>query len=364
MRHLLITILNSAINDYPIEYNPYSKLTEIEWKELYYLSAQQGVKAVVLEALNRSQLATDIPKSIKMKWLAAVMGVEDAYFNRLQKASEFSELMAKNGLHTLTLKGAAISTYYPTPSHREFGDLDAYLFSGSPHDVKWGSGYEQGNVLSEKSGAKVERDHYKHSHITFKGMMIENHQYFLPIRGNKSIKELEKHLRTIAFNNDIRYVENTKLLIPSPDFNALFLTAHAMNHFLYETIRLRHVCDWALFLKTEQENVDWNKFYHWCDKMRYTHFVNCLNYICHHYLGIELCASLSEDGQYVDKVLDDIWNGDNVYNKGYSNLRIRLEIVKNFFQSSWKYSKICKKNALVSLMSHGIGMLLDRNPKV
>lgn len=365
MESILFTILKSAISAKTLDSAELSSLTETEWKKLFNLSVQQGVRAVALEAISQSPLSTVMPKPIKMKWLASVMGVEDAYHSRLQKAAEFAKLMASKGLHTLTLKGAAVSTYYPESSHREFGDLDAYLFYGTPQQVKWGSGYEQGNVWAEEFGAKVSRGHYKHSHVTFKGLMIENHQYFLPIRGNKSIKELEKYLRTIAFNTtDIKYVGNTKLLIPSSDFNALFLTAHAMNHFLYETVRLRHVCDWALFLKAEQDNVDWKKFYQWCDKMHYTHFVNCLNYICHHYLGIELCTGLSEDGQYVDRVLDDIWAGDNVYNKGYSNLRIRLEVVRNFFQSSWKYSKICKKNAFVSLLSHGIGVLFDRNPVV
>ena len=195
--------------------------------------------------------------------------------------------------------------------------------------------------------------------------MIENHQFFLPVRGNKKVKELEKHLRDIAFTKGKhKYAEGTNLLIPSADFNALFLIAHAMNHFLYETIRMRHICDWAFFLKEEQGNVDWKTFYHWCDKMSYTRFVNTINYICHHFLGIELCEDLNEDKAYVDRVLNDIWYADNIYNKHKSKIGIRLAVARNFFHSAWKHRKMCDENPLLSLVRHCIGLLFDRTPNV
>lgn len=65
-------------------------------------------------------------------------------------------------------------------------------------------------------------------------------------------------MRKIA--SPIKLEETKGLYMPSANFNALFLTAHAMNHFLYESIKVRHVLDWALFIKTEHDNVDWTIF--------------------------------------------------------------------------------------------------------
>lgn len=352
----------------------FSKLSEKEWNTLFQLSSQQGIKAIVLNAISQSALSVQIPKAIKMKWLASVVRVEDGYHKRLEKAAEFAEVMAEKGLNTLTLKGAAISTYYPEPSHREFGDLDAYLFEGISTNAKWGSGYEKGNLLSEEIGAEVKRGHYKHSHVHFKGLMIENHQYFLPIRGSQSTKELEKHLRTIAFHIDeVKYVDNTKLLIPSADFNALFLTAHAMNHFLYESIKLRHVLDWALFIKAEYKNVDWDMFWKWCDKMHYFRFVECIHWICEQKLGMETevmqivkagHVSTFDVEKWGQRVLDDIFSGDSVYNKGNSALIVRLNLAKNFFLSAWKYRYIAQKNFIMDLLRQGTAMIWDSNPKI
>lgn len=365
MKTFLLALLKSAINKTELDKTKFSTLTDDEWQKLFDLSVKQGVRAVAFDAIDRSSEIVSIPKSIKMKWLLNAMKVEELYERKFQKAAEFADIMKNDGLYTLTLKGAAISALYSTPTHREFGDLDCYLFTGSLQQPIWGDGYEKGNKLLEKIGVEVERDYYKHSHVYYKGLMIENHQYFLPIRGNKRVKELEKHLREIAFpKGNHKYVKGTNLLIPSADFNALFLTAHALNHFLYETIRMRHICDWAFFLKEEQENVDWNAFYYWCDKMSYTRFVNTLNYICHHYLGVELSKDIKEDSTYVDRVLEDIWYADNVYNKFKTKIGVRFAVIKNFFRSAWKHSELCEENAFISLIRLGLGFIIDRNPNV
>lgn len=367
MKSKLLKIIHAAINELPLDETEFSALTDAEWNDLFQLSARQGVKAVAFEAVSKLPASVSLPRQLKIQWFGAAVGVENEYHNRLKISTEFAERAAANGLHTLVLKGLAAGTYYPIPAHREFGDLDCYLFKGDFADIQWGSGYEPGNVVAEEAGAKVERGHYKHSHISYKRMLIENHQFFLPIRGKKDMKELERHLRSVALprGEEVRYVEGTRLIIPSADFNALFLTAHAMNHFLYETIRLRQMCDWALFLKAEQQRVDWKEFYQWCDKMHYTRFVNSLNYICHHYLGVELCSELKEDEYHAEMVLNDMWEGDSLYNKKHaSRFHFRMELAMNFIRSSWKYSRIYQKNAYLSLATQGISMLLDKNPKV
>jgi hypothetical protein len=70
-----------------------------------------------------------------------------------KRSAEFARLMEEKGLHTLVLKGIAVSTYYPNPLHREFGDLDCYLFEGNPENtIIWENCYEKGNVAGETAG--------------------------------------------------------------------------------------------------------------------------------------------------------------------------------------------------------------------
>ena len=278
--------------------------------------------------------------------------------------------MEEKGLHTLVLKGIAVSSYYPNPLHREFGDLDCYLFEGTVDNIRWGSGYEKGNLLAEDLGAHVHRGHYKHSHVIFKKQEIENHQYFLSIRGSKANKALEKQLRKCVETKGFHAKEGTALLCPNADFNALFLMAHAMNHFLYESVKVRHLLDWALFMKAEQENVDWDLFWTWCDKMYYTRFVECLNHLCriHFDLRVPSSEEKREPSAVTEslsvRILSDIFNGGSVYNKGNSNLMIRLNLVRNFFASAWKFRLVVQRCMIMDLMRQVTAIIWDKNPKM
>lgn len=138
--------------------------------------------------------------------------MENRYELQLKTSAVLAELFAEQDIRTVVLKGLAISTYYPTPNHRECGDLDWFLANN----------YELGNKLCEQIGAKVKRDYYKNSHVNYRGLMIENHRFCLPIRGSRGMKKLERHIETIAVGETVRYVPDTKLIIPLADFNALF----------------------------------------------------------------------------------------------------------------------------------------------
>jgi hypothetical protein len=68
--------------------------------------------------------------------------------------------------------------------------------------------YEQGNVITQKARTKVERDYYKHSHVSFKGLTVENHQFCIAIRGSKKTKSLERLFQSVLRQK----IENTNHL--------------------------------------------------------------------------------------------------------------------------------------------------------
>lgn len=376
IEELFFYILSAVVKDAALDAPRFNAMTPEEWTELFRLSKMQGVTAVVFEklstAFNECEDFPRPPKALTLNWYAQSQSIERKMATIHKRSKEFAELMAERGLHTLVLKGIAVSTYYPNPLHREFGDLDCYLFEGTVDNIRWGSGYEKGNLLAEELGAHVHRGHYKHSHVVFKKQEIENHQYFLPIRGSKANKALEKQLRKCVETKGFHTKEGTALLCPNADFNALFLTAHAVNHFLYESVKVRHLLDWALFLKVEQENVDWDLFWTWCDKMHFSRFVRCLHIICEKYLGLRLpqypglTKEMSSSGleDLAERVLADILTGDNVYNKGNSNLMVRLNLVKNFFASAWKYHRVVQKCMLTDLVRQVTATVWDKHPTI
>lgn len=350
MKNLLCYVLDCVVNEQDVDAERIRGIRENEWKELYVLAKMQGVAAVVFEKIKCQPKDVAPPKALAVRWMSHSLNIAKKAKEKIEKSASWAELMSQEGMQTLVLKGGAFSAYYPNPYHREFGDLDCYLFKLKENELCWDGCFEQGNRLSLKSGLHTNVGHYKHSHINYYGLEIENHQFALPIKDGPEMKALERELRRLVSRSEqVHRMGNTHLYMPSADFNALFLIAHAMSHFLYEGLRLRHVLDWALLLKKEQENIDWDNFWMWCDKMKYSKFVGCLNYICEHQLGMDLPSCVNQhrlvESHLPKKILDDMFEEDSLYSKGYKGLHFRMMMIGRYFKNFWKFHEIHERNA-------------------
>lgn len=353
--HLLLYLTGCGLRFREINPDLIADIPESRWKHIYNLAQEQGVLAIVFDAIEGVLTSVNISRPLKLQWIAAVHAREHNYKKQFNTAVELATAFKKEGIKTTVLKGLAISTYYPNPSYREFGDFDCFL----------GDNYELGNGIAEKLGATVERDYYRHSHISYKSQMIENHQFCVGVRGSRQMKEFEKHLHQIMYKETEFIDENNVLVRPSCDFNALFLTSHAMTHFLVEGIKLRHICDWAVLLHHEQRNINWHNFYQWTDKLHYTRFANTITSIANAYLGLKIeNALVKREDKYVDLVLEDIFHSNALFNKGYGIWRSRFTSIKNKFMSLWKFHKIYQQSALKMIMVQVLGFLFDRHPKL
>ena len=142
---------------------------------------------------------------------------------RMQMAAEeFAEEMEKREIPVVVLKGIAFAQYFPNPLFRECGDLDCYMM-----------GKEEGDLAAVELGGKVEEAGYKHSHLFYKGLTIENHRFFTDFDNTPTGILTEQALGELMLEEHT-YLGNSKLRCPSANFNALFLLKHAQGHFMDE----------------------------------------------------------------------------------------------------------------------------------
>ena len=225
-------------------------LTDDRWRELYTAASSQGVSALVWDGIRRLPPESQPSRELRLRWAYNVERIERRYGQQRRRAAELAAAYAEAGIRTVVLKGLAVSRLYPVPEHRPCGDLDCFLCGD----------YERGNRVAEQVGAEVKRDFYKHSHIVFRGLTVENHRFCTAVRGSRRAKRFERHLQRLLAEGPLSCIPETALLVPPPDFNALFLVKHALSHFLTEGISLRHLCDWAVFIDREGDAVDWTAF--------------------------------------------------------------------------------------------------------
>lgn len=351
--------LKHAITGEPLTKEFFTNLSEEDWNALYQLSRQQGVLAIVFDSLEG--ISAYIPSQIKLKWAYGAMQIENRFDKQLSLANEIGGEFCKHNIKTVVLKGFAISQYYHIPRHRECGDFDCYLMGE----------FERGNIIASKLGAKVRFDDYKHSHINYKGLTIENHKFCTSIRGAKVNKDFETFLQQLLIDEQygISQLNDYPIYTPSPTFNALFLLKHSMLHFLYEGIKIRHLLDWAYFINNENDNINWEICEYWCSKLNLNNFTLLLNKTIERYIGLQLplCPLKgSINDKNIDRFIDNILYSDSsVYNRKHNSIwGQRYAIVKNIILNRWKFSQVYNKSLTIELMRASVSAIVERHPKL
>ena len=320
----------------------------VEWAKVYAMARKQGVLALAFDGLMKlfeadKEFVKSFPQPLKLQWINAVFRIEQRYNVSREVCTDLVENWAKHGIKTLCLKGMAFSTYYPEPSHRECGDFDCYLYDD----------YAKGNQIARELGANIDESMYKHSEMLYRRVMVENHRFIVAVRNGKKTKSLHALLDSLARNEKRTALFDTKIEMPSAMFNAIFLNYHSLSHFLSEGIRLRHLLDWALFLKSEQKNLDWERFYEVCEEYHLREFVDCMTALAVDVCGVKLeNDAITAASPYAERVLDSIINEDNaVFSQNVGAWRKRMLLVKNIFISRWKYKAFSTQGVIARLCS-------------
>lgn len=252
----LLKLLDIAINQRTLPIPEY-----VDWPQVMKLAQRQGVRALVYEALELLKQAGEggsFPDRMTvMQCYAQTAFVEKMYAQHLALAKQVAALWQQHKVKTIVFKGVAHSRYYTKPGHREFGDLDCYLIDGQGHCA-----YHIGNDVARTMGLAVDDGWYKHSHIQYKQLTIENHQYFTAARRGGADKWLHDFMVEVIDDGcHLEKLDGTELYVLPLEAEGLFMLYHSLLHFLVEGINLRHFVDWACWIKANQDKVVWADFY-------------------------------------------------------------------------------------------------------
>lgn len=200
---------------------------------------------------------------------------------------------------------------------------------------------------------------YKHSEIRYQGEVFENHQYFVHTREGKRSKLLQQELLETLKTDRWDFFPDSNIYLPPVQWNAMFLTYHACAHFITEGLRLKQILDWAIFLQKEQDIIDWEQFYSFCERHHLRRFADALTAISVEHLGIQIKNSaITTVSPYSEKVLNStLYDDDYIYGAGESKWGGRLHLVKSLFKYRWKYKEIYRQSVWKQLWWYFTGFL-------
>lgn len=334
----LLRLLDIAINGNVKEIDD-----NVDWRNVLLLAQKQGVRGLAYEALEllkqENEACTCFPdRTTLMQWYAQSAFVEKMFVQHVALAKDVVELWKQHGIKTVVFKGLAHSRYYPKPEHREFGDFDCYLI-----DAYGERTYRQGNEVARKKSLLVDDGWYKHSHIAYKKLTIENHQYFTSARRGGTDLALHKYIvEAIGNGSKLERLDGTEIYVLPVEAEGLFMLYHSLTHFLVEGINLRHFVDWACWIKANQDKLEWSEFYPLCKRFRLDGFADVLNTIAVKYLGVELHdKSIFANSEFAERTIDSaLFDDSSIYNRGKGQWYERLHVIGNAFRYSWKFRDV------------------------
>lgn len=335
----------------------------VDWSAVMQMAQAQGITAVVFEAVERMGKQQSarllLPnRELLMQWYSQTLFITRQQTHHLSLAREMATLWAEHGLRTIVFKGLAHSRYYPQPAHREFGDFDCFLLdrSGRP-------GYTRGNEVARALRLTVEDGWYKHSHIIYKGLTIENHQYFTATRRGGADKRLNDYLlAAIGDGRSLQRLGDTPLYVLPVEAEGLFMLYHALTHFLVEGIRLRHIVDWACWMQANQGQIEWKAFYKQCQRFRLDGFVDVLNTIAAKHFGVQLHdPAIFADSPHAPRVIASALHDDTaIYSRSRGRWWERLHVVGNALHSQWKFRDVAHRSMLGYVGQFVLGFITRR----
>lgn len=329
-------------------------MSEEHWAHFGEMALAQGVLGIVMDGLERLETSPYGPtralsKQQKLEWIGQVMQIEQRNRLQIEVMNDLAQKWIEEGCRVMVMKGQANGTLYPKPMHRSPGDIDCYLFEN----------YQKGNEIAKNEGAVVDEGWYKHSQISYKGELFENHQFFVHTREGKRSKRLQKELEQLLQVAKWSSFPESEILLPPVQWNAMFLTYHACAHFLSEGLRLKQVLDWAMFLKKEQNNIDWKAFYDYCDRYHFRRFADAMTAISVEYMGVIIENSdITNKSPYVEKILrSTLYDDDYIYNTGEPKWKSRWHVIRSLFKYRWRYEEIYQESVLKQLWWYASGYL-------
>ena len=247
---MLLSLLNSGLNGTETDKKVFVGRSYNDWVHMYNMAIENAITPTVLDGINNNP-EIKVPEDVK-----ANMEINKDYAKKYHGYQErvlkdFTELTSANGVDTVQMKGIGFSMNYPNPTSRFGGDIDIfnYKHGTDPSNPKNNMSFFIDSLV-KKQGINVDNGHCtKHSNFDFKKVPMENHRNFLNKEISPVADKMNKYLFKVLKPVEETLPHGTKILVPSKEFNTVFLSFHAMQHYVGGGINFHHLADWAVHVK-------------------------------------------------------------------------------------------------------------------
>lgn len=263
-----LALLRSGLWNTPVDAGLFSGTTD--WNALFAQASRQTVSGIVASATGTlpAALRPAAPVADKMRSLVTASIRSHALLNRT--LAEAVNLLRRNGIRPVLLKGQGVASNYAEPTLRMCGDIDLYIGKQdygkacalarewnrtAKEEATTAKANRYAAASDEEGTESIKHYHFKHGNVTVELHRIAE-QLPLPWRNARFQRWTQKHLHNSSSLRSIE-IEGTAIPLPPVNFDALYIFNHAWHHFSQGGgIGLRQLCDWVRYLHTFRTDID------------------------------------------------------------------------------------------------------------
>lgn len=220
-----------------------SMLTAADFDSLVHLNQIQGTAPLIFNELLKTN-SSHIDEVLVMRLRAACMQNMLHQQHLMEIMRQTFTALSQDGVQATLLKGFGLAQLYSLPYLRTWGDLDVYV---GPEQYHQACAVLRSQFPSAKH-PPMEYEEFKHYNFDFPdGYNIETHRVSMVFGSpseNRIWQQLE-HDGCLVHAESIT-VDGFNVMIPEPQFNMLFVFAHAWEHFVDSGMPIKQLCDLAL----------------------------------------------------------------------------------------------------------------------
>lgn len=282
-------LLKSGLWNISLNCDIFHDLSDTEWKEVYNISFKQTVMGITYDGITKLPIEYRPNKKLLLQWGLFTIKIEQNNLLINTILAEVFKYYKDQGLSPILLKGQGMGQYYPNPKHRQPGDIDIYFNSYEE--------YQQANhIVSKWDGVVLDEETTKHQSFNYKNVTIENHHTYFEFYNEMNIRAWKRVMKYLPLcDNEFFQFEECKVVVPSPQMNAVYIFLHLFHHFLTIGVGLRQVCDWMCLLNAHSENIDSCLFERAINDLPIKRGVRALKYIAVNYLGFPRAKTIPVD---------------------------------------------------------------------
>lgn len=227
-----------------------SHLEKVDFNEVYRFAGEQSLVGLIAAGIEHV-IDVKIPQSVALMFVGDTLQLEQRNKAMNQFVAKLVERLKKEGILTLLVKGQGIAQCYERPLWRVSGDVDLFL-----DEVN----YQKAAKLLPAIASNVEEEDkaIRHLAMNIGEFEVELHGT-LCSQTRKSVDKGLMEVQKDTFENErirVWHNNNTDVLLPCANNDAVFVFAHIYQHFFSEGIGLRQICDWCRLLWTYKDEID------------------------------------------------------------------------------------------------------------